>query len=463
MVTILTVLSKYVIIIMGAIYTLSCFTLFRPSNADRQKILLSRQLKKLFIFHFFCYLVLYLQMEEINVLWFYGAQTIFIIIVQILYGKLYPSGSRLITNNMCFLLILGFTILTRLNFDLAVKQYFIVCVCIVAFIVVPYLVGTLKGFGKYYLFYGATGLVLLSSVFVIGARKNGAVNWIKLGPLMLQPSEFVKILFIFFVASMLAQSNEFRNVVVTTLFAGAHVIILVLEKDLGGALLFFIVYLVMLFVATGKKLYFIAGIGAGGLAAFIAYHLFTHVQTRVEAWRDPWSIIDGGGNQIAQSLFAIGTGSWLGLGLDEGMPYKIPVVVSDFIFSAIAEELGALFALCLLLICVSCFVSFVDIAMQNRIMVYKLLALGFGVCYIFQVFLSVGGVTKFIPSTGVTLPLVSYGGSSVASSILVFNIIQGLYIKAHNEDSDNLKIEKQQKSLSHKKKKENHKVRKQQK
>ena len=253
------------------------------------------------------------------------------------------------------------------------------------------------------------------------------------------PSEFVKILFIFFIASMLARSNEFRNIVMTTAFAAAHVIVLVLEKDLGGALLFFIVYLVMLLVATGKKLYFFLGLLLGAIAAVIAYYLFTHVQTRVAAWLDPWSIIDGGGNQIAQSLFAIGTGGWFGLGLSEGMPYKIPVVVSDFIFSAIAEELGTLFALFLLLICVSCFVSFVDIAMQNRVMVYKLLALGFGVCYIFQVFLSVGGVTKFIPSTGVTLPLVSYGGSSVASSILVFSIIQGLYMKAHKVENSNHK------------------------
>lgn len=437
MVTIITVLSRYVIIIMGAIYTLSCFTLFRPANADRQQILLNRQLRHLFLFHFFCYLVLYLKTENIKILGFYGAQAVFIGLVQFLYARAYKNGSRLITNNMCFLLTLGFTILTRLNFDLAVKQFAIVCIFILIFAAVPYIIGTMKGFSRFWIFYGASGLLLLSSVFIIGARKNGAVNWIKIGSFMLQPSEFVKILFIFFIASMLTKSVEFSNIVLTTAFAAIHVIILVLEKDLGGALLFFIVYLVMLFVATGKKLYFFGGLLLGCIAAFLAYHLFSHVQTRVEAWLNPWAIIDDGGNQIAQSLFAIGTGGWLGLGLEDGMPYKIPVVVSDFIFSAIAEELGTLFALCLLLICLSCFVSFVDIAMQNKMMFYKLLALGFGVCYIFQVFLTVGGVTKFIPSTGVTLPLVSYGGSSVASSILVFNIIQGLYIKAHSEEAGN--------------------------
>ena len=425
------------IIIMGAIYTLSCFTLFRPSNEGRQNTLLDRQLRHLFVFHFFCYLVLFVQEQTMQILWFYGAQVVFIVVAQLFYQKLYKNGSRLITNNMCFLLILGFTILTRLDFELAVKQYFIVSSFIVAFSFVPYVIGSIKGFAKYRILYGAAGLVLLSSVFLIGAKKNGAVNWINIAGILVQPSEFVKILFIFFVASMLAKSMEFKNVAITTAIAALFVIVLVLEKDLGGALLFFIVYLVMLFVATGKKIYFLLGLLAGCVAAFIAYHLFAHVQTRVEAWLDPWSIIDSGGNQIAQSLFAIGTGSWFGLGLDEGMPYRIPVVVSDFIFSAISEELGAIFALCLLLICVSCFVLFVDIAMQNRVMFYKLLALGFAVCYIFQVFLSVGGATKFIPSTGVTIPFVSYGGSSVASSIIVFNIIQGLYIKAHSEEAVN--------------------------
>lgn len=437
MVTIITVLSKYIIIIMGAVYTLSCFTLFRPSNANRQQLLLNRQLRHLYVFHFFCYLVLFLHAETLKVLWFYLAQVIFIGAVQLLYGKVYKEGSRLITNNMCFLLILGFTMLTRLNFDLAVKQYLIVSVCIVAFSFIPHVIGTVKGFSKYRIFYGVFGLLFLSSVFVIGTRKNGAVNWINIAGIALQPSEFVKILFIFFVASMLARSMEFKNIAITTAVAALYVIVLVLEKDLGGALLFFIIYLVMLFVATGKKIYFFAGILSGSVAAFIAFKLFSHVQTRVNAWLDPWSIIDGGGMQIAQSLFAIGTGGWLGLGLGEGMPYKIPVVVSDFVFSAIAEELGTIFALCLILVCVSCFVLFVDIAMQNRVMFYKLLALGFGVCYIFQVFLTVGGVTKFIPSTGVTLPFVSYGGSSIASSVIIFNIIQGLYIKAHSEEAVN--------------------------
>lgn len=122
------------------------------------------------------------------------------------------------------------------------------------------------------------------------------------------------------------------------------------------------------------------------------------------AWKNPLGVIDKEGYQICQSLFAIGTGGWFGMGLYQGMPDKIPVVEQDFVFAAISEELGGVFALCLLLVCVSCYLMFLNIAMQIRDQFYKLIALGLGTVYGFQVFLTIGGVTKFIPSTGVTLP-----------------------------------------------------------
>ena len=129
----------------------------------------------------------------------------------------------------------------------------------------------------------------------------------------------------------------------------------------------------------------------------------------------------------------LGTGSWLGLGLYKGAPEKIPVVAQDFIFSAISEEFGGVFAVCLILVCLSCFLLFLKISMEISDQFHRLVALGLGTLYGFQVFLTIGGVTNFIPSTGVTLPLVSYGGSSILSSIIVFAIIQGLYIMKHDE------------------------------
>ncbi len=192
----------------------------------------------------------------------------------------------------------------------------------------------------------------------------------------------------------------------------------------------------MLFVATGKWLYLLAGVGGGSLASLLAFQIFDHVKTRVLAWQNPWTDIAGKGYQITQSLFAIGTGGWFGMGLYRGMPKKIPVVEKDFIFSAISEELGAVFALCILFICLGCFLQFMMIASKMQAVFYKLIAFGLGTIYIFQVFLTVGGVTKFIPSTGVTLPLVSYGGSSILSTFIIFGIIQGLYILKRNEEEE---------------------------
>ena len=136
----------------------------------------------------------------------------------------------------------------------------------------------------------------------------------------IQPSELVKIVFVFFVASSFKRSTEFKDLVVTTVVAAFHVLILVVSKDLGAALIIFVVYLVMLYVATHQPLYILAGLGAGSLGAVAAYHLFTHVKTRVNVWRDPFGTYDNGGYQVAQSLFAIGTGGWFGAGLYQGQP-----------------------------------------------------------------------------------------------------------------------------------------------
>ncbi len=168
----------------------------------------------------------------------------------------------------------------------------------------------------------------------------------------------------------------------------------------------------------------------------LAYRLFAHVRVRVEAWRNPWADIDNRGYQITQSLFAIGTGGWFGMGLYQGMPYKIPVVEKDFIFAAVSEELGAIFALCVLLICLGCFLQFMMIAASMQALFYKLIAFGLGVEYFIQVFLTVGGVIKFIPSTGVTLPFVSYGGSSILATFILFGVIQGLYILKKNDEEN---------------------------
>ena len=198
----------------------------------------------------------------------------------------------------------------------------------------------------------------------------------------------------------------------------------------------FVTYLAMVFVATGNLLYLLTGLVGGCGACGAAYSLFSHVRVRVEAWRNPWADIDNRGYQITQSLFAIGTGGWFGMGLYQGMPYRIPVVEKDFAFAAISEELGGIFAVCLLFVCLGCFLQFVMLAGRMQAAFYRLVAFGLAVEYMVQVILTVGGVIKFIPSTGVTLPLVSYGGSSVLATFLLFGVMQGLYILKEKDEED---------------------------
>ena len=219
---------------------------------------------------------------------------------------------------------IGFLILSRLSYEKAVKQFTIAVGSMIFALGLPYLIQKVRFIRRLSWLYAGIGLLALAVVAVLGATSYGAKISFTVAGLSSQPSEFVKILFVFFVAGMLHQSREFKQVVVTTAAAAAHVIILVLSKDLGGALIFFVVYLVMLYVATGNPFYFIGGLAGGCAASAAAYRLFAHVRVRVVAWRDPLSVIDKEGYQICQSLFAIGTGGWFGVGLYQGMPEKIP-------------------------------------------------------------------------------------------------------------------------------------------
>lgn len=419
-----------------ACYTFSCFSIFTKEYVEDEKRVLIMQNVVMFLMHFLAYMVMYLKMNEPKLMFFYAAQVVYFLAVILLYSLIYPTVSKLIVNNMCMLISIGLIMITRLNYGSAVKQFIFAVLGSVFGLVVPVIIRKMKSLIDWTYIYAGVGLGALALVAVFAATSGGAKLGFEIAGIGIQPSEFVKILFVFFVASSLKKSTEFKNVVVTTALAAAHVLILVLSTDLGAALIMFVVYLVMLYVATQQPLYAVAGVGAGSLAAVIGYKLFAHIKVRVAAWKDPFATYSDGGYQVAQSLFAIGTGSWFGMGLCQGSPDLIPVAETDFIFSAIAEELGVIFALCLILVCVSCYVMFLNIAMEIRNRFYKLIALGLGTCYIFQVFLTIGGVTKFIPSTGVTLPLVSYGGSSMLSTMIMFGIIQGLYIIREDEEEE---------------------------
>jgi cell division protein FtsW (lipid II flippase) len=353
--------------------------------------------------------------------------------VIIAFRRLYRHINRLLLNNMCLLLGVSFAILTRLSYTRALRQFFIVVVSLALALLVPYLIRTFKDLYRLTWVYAGLGIVILAVVLLLGETVYGSKRVFAIGELTFQPSEIVKLLFVFFVAAALAQNISWWQQLVTMAVAGAHVIILVLSRDLGSALILFVVYLLMLFLATGKWWILPLGIAGGALASVVAYQIFAHVRNRVQAFLDPWSVIDNQGYQITQSLFSISSGGLFGMGLYRGKPNSIPFVEADFIFSALAEELGLMFAVCILLICLSCFIMFMSVAASLNDKFYQLVAVGMGVAYIFQCFLTVGGGTKFIPLTGLTLPLVSHGGTSVFMAIMMFAIVEGLYIVKADE------------------------------
>lgn len=428
--------SKYIIIILFAVYTWHCFSVFLGNHMDRKEKVYRRQNKIMYTIHAICALVLFLNSLDWKILLLYALQLALLLFMNKAYIYVYRNASKIVLNNMLMLLMIGFVMIGRISQESVIRQMIFAAVIAVAGLFIPFIIERFERFDRYGYVYAVAGIVLLGIVLVFGTAKNGSKNWISIGSFAVQPSEFVKIIFVFFVAAFLAKSTYWKDVVKTGALAGAHVLILVAEKDLGAALIYYVTFLAILYVASQNIVYLGLGLGAGSVAAVVAYFLFTHVQTRVTAWQDPWGTIDGAGFQVAQSLFAIGTGGWFGMGLGEGLPTKIPVADSDFIFAAISEELGAFFAICLILVEISCFVMFVNIALKMRRRFYKLTALGLAMEYIFQVFLTIGGVTKFIPSTGVTLPLVSYGGSSVISTTILFCIIQGMYVLNCREEEN---------------------------
>lgn len=421
-------IARYVIILLFGCYTFYSFRAFAGKNKERQDRVFAIQRTLTILLHTVMSALLIMENMSLTYVFLWAAELVFYFVFIKIYQACYKGLSKLVLNNMMMCMMVGFVMLGRLSSNYAIHQIVLAAVAMVVCIFVPFFIGKFTIWERLGWQYALAGILFLMLVFVIGVEKHGSRNWIQLAGIAIQPSEFVKILYVFFMSSLLARSTKFKHIVLITCLAAVHVVILVVEKDLGAALIYFVTYIMVLYVASMNVAYLGAGFAGGAAAAVIAYRIFAHVRTRVYAWQDPWGTIQTDGYQVARSLFAIGTGGFIGMGLGKGLPGSVPVVESDFIFAAISEELGGVFAICLIMVYLSSYIMFVNIAMKMKKQFYKLTAFGLSVVFIFQVFLCVGGVTKFIPSTGVTLPLISYGGSSIMTTIIIFSIIQGMYV-----------------------------------
>lgn len=427
-----TELSKYAITVCMVLYTGGCFAGLWD-KAGKKHALFVCQCVLMFVIQLLCFLDLAIISGDMRFVFYYVFVQIFLLAIIVMVPMIYENVDRMLLGGMCMLSGTGLCVISRLSFQRAVRQYIIALVSLTVSLLIPYLLSRVRFLKKLTWVYGLVGAVMLGVVLFLGQTTMGANLSFSIEDITFQPSEFVKLLFIFFMAGALWDDFSFGKVALTALIGGLYVIILVLSRDLGSALIFFVAYVFIVFVATGNYFYLLAGVLGGGGASYAAYRLFAHVQERVIAWRDPWNYIDDQSYAITQSLFAIGSGGWFGMGLLQGTPNDIPYVVKDFIFSSICEELGVVFGVCILLVSVSMFLTMLKISSQIRDRFYQLIVYGIGVMYAFQVFLTVGGGTTLIPLTGVTLPFLSYGGSSVMVSMFMLFIVQGIYIRLQQE------------------------------
>jgi cell division protein FtsW (lipid II flippase) len=430
-------LSKYVLMSIMMLYASLCFVPYiflQEKLRDRylepvKTICYGAQNICMLILLFLCFLNLTFVSGEANYLYLFAFLLVFLFLMILLVSLIYEDSNRLLLNNTCLLLGLGLCIISRLSFQKAFRQYLIALLSFGVCLAIPYLLDRFRFWKKLTWAYALVGISMLSIVLIVGETTNGSKISFSLAGITFQPSEFVKILFLFFVAGLLWKEQTLNNLILSAVVAGLHVIILVVSKDLGSALIFFVTYVLVVVMTTGNFLLLLLG-GAGGvLAAIVAYNLFDHVKVRFLAWQDPWTYIDKQGYQITQSLFAISSGGLFGMGLMQGEPKDIPFVEADMIFSAICEEFGLIFAICLILVCISCFVEMLLIAVRVLDRFYQMIVYGIAVMYLFQIFLTVGGGIKFIPLTGVTLPFISYGGSSVMTTMIMFFLVQAIYIR----------------------------------
>ena len=340
------------------------------------------------------------------------------------------------------LLAVGLAEIARLKPDLFVPQLRWACVGIVLWGLVVFFWNRLRRMLDYPYVLGLLTTLVLLLPLIFGVSIGGNKNWISFGFFSMQPSEFGKILLIFFLAAYLADhlavltlpARRFlflhlppvRFIAPLVALWGFAVLMFVIARDLGSALLFFGMAVLMTYMGTGRKSYvFLAGLFILA-AAGVSYAFFGHVRVRFDIWLHPWADPNGMSYQVVQSLFAIGSGGIWGTGFAEGHPLLIPEVHTDFIFAAIAEEFGLIGGVLVLMVYALIFWRGSRIAMGLVRVEESLLAAGCAASLLLQAFIITAGVTKLLPLTGITLPFISYGGSSMAASFILVGILTAL-------------------------------------
>lgn len=349
-------------------------------------------------------------------------------------------GDKFIMLMACMLITIGVLLLCRLDTDYGIRQIVWVALGGIAFFAAYEVYYHIRFWNKLWPLYLILGTGLFLATLIFGQTIKGARNWISFGSFTFQPSEITKILFIMLLACYYSQAwtkpvwkipPKWATWGVTYLFIG----FLVLQRDWGTILVLFAIYLFMMYVYEKNYGFLAMNVAVAGVVAILGYYFLHHIQVRVSTWLDPWEDISNTGYQITQSLFAIASGGYFGRGLGNGSPGYIPEVHSDFIFAAVCEEMGvfggAAIIILFFLIAYRCF----KIAITAQNPYDKAVCLGLTLMFSVQTFIIVGGVIKMIPLTGITLPFVSYGGTSIVVNFVSLGIIQAISAKEERGDT----------------------------
>ena len=347
-------------------------------------------------------------------------------------GKLVQKFTRgdyyiMLIANMLF--SIGILEIYRLNDKLAFRQIIWFCIGIIAFWLIYLVLKYVKVWSKMYYFYAAISYLLFIATFLFGKRINGAKNWIRLGSnFAFQPSELIKIAFVFLIAAYYKNRDKFEKDIFKKYslhsFFYTFLGFLFLQKDLGTVLVFSGVFMFAQYMYEPHRKYMFINLLVLSCGAVLGYILFTHVKVRVKIWLDPFKYADGMGYQIIQGFYAIASGGFFGKGLGLGRPDYIPFAESDYIFASICEEMGILMGMGVVMLFLILTYRGIKTSMEQHNRFYKYVAFCLSLIFAFQSLIMFGGILKLIPLTGITIPFVSYGGSSILSSFIALGILQ---------------------------------------
>lgn len=345
--------------------------------------------------------------------------------------RFYPDGDKFILIFASVLAVVGVAMLYRINPNTAIKQLIWIALGIIGYILIVVILPDLKSFAKYKNVYMIITLVLMPLALIFGTEQFGAKNWILIGPISFQPSEFAKIALVLYLAAALATyeskksfKEEVKQLFQPALVAGFSMGCMVLQRDLGSALIFFGISITLLYVATSKKKYVFTALGLAAIGSVAGYTMFGHVRERVMIWRDPWKYALGSSYQIVEGMYSIAAGGLFGVGLGQGHFQNLPVKESDMIYAIICEEFGIIFAIGLMIIYFLLFYRGIRAAFVTKDSYSQLIAVGFSTMIACQTLVIIGGIFSVIPLTGITFPIISYGGSSVLTIFFALGILQ---------------------------------------